>query len=68
MPQWVRAELVREIREKLTAIGASDLASLFVREGTSDRQAASLGAACIPLLDRFFLQSDSNGPAGSPEA
>jgi predicted NBD/HSP70 family sugar kinase len=68
MPQWVRAELVREIREKLTAIGASDLASLFVREGTSDRQAAGLGAACIPLLDRFFLQSDANGSAGSGEA
>jgi predicted NBD/HSP70 family sugar kinase len=57
MPQWVRAELVRTVRKNLAASVVKDLPSLFIREGTSDRQAPALGAACIPLLDRFFLQA-----------
>lgn len=57
MPAWVRAELAREIKESLAAFGLPDLSALFVREGTSDRQTQGLGAACMPLLDRFFLHS-----------
>lgn len=61
LPPWVLQEIVRSVKERLTNFDAVDISSLFVRDGTSDRQAAGLGAACLPLLDRFFLEAGAMG-------
>ena len=57
MPEMTRKSAVQSVKARLQAI-VGNLPSMAVREGTSERRSAALGAACLPLLDRFLMDAD----------
>ena len=63
MPVSVRAEVTRRTAEALSRLDLSGIAPPQVREGTVGAQARSLGAAAIPLSQRYLI--DQNAAARS---
>ena len=63
MPVAVRAEVTRRTAEALARLDLSGVAPPQVREGTVGAQARSLGAAAIPLSQRYLI--DQNAAARS---
>jgi len=59
LPDDVRAELVRRTRHILAARPLAGINSPDVREGTVGRDARSLGAASLPLSDRFLVDRNA---------
>ena len=61
MPVEVRAEIVRRTDAALQALDLAGVAAPVIREGTVGADARALGAAAIPLSQRYLL--DQNAPA-----
>ena len=59
MPEEVRADLVRRTRQHLAARPLAGIISPDVREGTVGSDARSLGAASLPLSDRFLVDRNA---------
>lgn len=47
-------EVCELLRAELTQLDGSEASSLSVRQGTRTPRTVALGAACLPLADRFF--------------
>ncbi|WP_339107522.1 ROK family transcriptional regulator [Thioclava sp. GXIMD4216] len=54
-PEEVRAELVRQVREKLAALDMNGLLPPDVLEARTGHNARAIGAAAAPIFSRFFL-------------
>ena len=63
LPPAVRRRIVVSVKSELARLDAGMAAKLAIREGTSERRAVSLGAACLPLVDRFFPQAEISSGA-----
>ncbi len=59
MPTSVRAEVTRRTSEALARLDLSGVAAPQVREGTVGAQARSLGAAAIPLSQRYLIDQNA---------
>ena len=59
MPASVRAEVVRRTHEALRRLDLSGIGTVQVREGTVGPQARSLGAAAIPLSQRYLIDQNA---------
>ena len=59
MPVTVRAEVTRRTSEALSRLDLSGIAPPQVREGTVGAQARSLGAAAIPLSQRYLIDQNA---------
>ena len=59
MPVAVRAEVTRRTAEALARLDLSGVAPPQVREGTVGAQARSLGAAAIPLSQRYLIDQNA---------
>lgn len=59
MPTEMRAGLVRRTNERLGALAIEGIAVPTVREGTVGGDARSLGAASLPLSERFLVDRDA---------
>ncbi len=55
MPEEVRAELVRRTARRLGEISVAGIDVPEIREGTIGHDARSLGAASLPLSERFLV-------------
>ena len=64
MPATMRRSVVEAVKARLSSLVGERL-TIAVREGTSERRSSALGAACIPLLSRFFMGSDAR-PGRAP--
>ncbi|MBZ9935277.1 hypothetical protein LB518_03160 [Mesorhizobium sp. BR1-1-16] len=49
------------LRASLAQLGTVEAMDLSVREGSRDRKAVALGAACLPLADRFYPSETIGG-------
>lgn len=63
MPPTIRAEIVRRTDEALRRLDLSGIGPVQVREGTVGAQARSLGAAAIPLSQRYLIDQNAAGRA-----
>jgi len=63
LPLPARRRIVVSVKSELGCLDAGMAAKLAVREGTHERRAVSLGAACLPLVDRFFPQTEISSGA-----
>lgn len=61
MPPSVRALVTEKTREALLRLDMSGVAVPQVREGTVGAQARSLGAAAIPLSQRYLIDQNAAG-------
>ncbi len=52
-----RTQLVTSVKRHLSEMDAGTPSHLTVREGSIARKSIALGAACLPLVDRFFPQA-----------
>ena len=52
-----RTQLVTSLKKHLSDMDADAPAHLAVREGSIARKSIAFGAACLPLVDRFFPQT-----------
>jgi len=59
MPVDVRAEMTRRTRAALARLDLSGVAPPTVREGSLGAQARSLGAAAIPLSQRYLIDQNA---------
>ena len=59
MPTSIRAEVVRRTDEALRRLDLSGIGTVQVREGTVGAQARSLGAAAIPLSQRYLIDQNA---------
>jgi hypothetical protein len=57
LPPPARRHIVVSVKGELGRLDAGMAARLAVREGTHERRTVGLGAACLPLVDRFFPQA-----------
>jgi len=64
MPTWVRAEITTRTARALQRLDLSGITPPQVREGSVGAQARSLGAAAIPLSQRYLI--DQNAAARGP--
>lgn len=55
LPLGVRAEIVQRTRQHLSALDSEGLTLPVVREGSVGRHARALGAASLPLAERFLI-------------
>ncbi len=55
MPAAVRAEIARQTEAAFNRLDLAGITPVAVREGTVGPQARSLGAAAIPLAQRYLL-------------
>jgi len=55
MPTSVRAEIVRQTEAAFNRLDLAGITPVVIREGTVGPQARSLGAAAIPLAQRYLL-------------
>ena len=62
MPKWVRAELTRRTHHALHRLDLSGVEPPLVREGTVGADARALGAAAIPLAQKYLI--DPAAPQG----
>ena len=58
MPAWVRARVVAATQEAFLRQDLSGIAPPVLREGTLGPQARSLGAAAIPLSQRYLIDQN----------
>lgn len=58
MPEWVRARLVAATHEALMRMDLAGVTPPVLREGTIGAQARSLGAAAIPLSQRYMIDQN----------
>ena len=58
MPAWVRARVVAATQEAFLRQDLSGIAPPTLREGTLGPQARSLGAAAIPLSQRYLIDQN----------
>ncbi len=61
MPLTIRAEVVRRTDAALRRLDLSGISPVQVREGTVGAQARSLGAAAIPLSQRYMIDQNAAG-------
>ena len=59
MPATIRAEVVRRTDAALRRLDLSGISPVQVREGTVGAQARSLGAAAIPLSQRYLIDQNA---------
>ena len=64
MPPAVRAMVTERTREALARLDMSGVATPQVREGTVGAQARSLGAAAIPLSQRYLIDQNAVARGG----
>lgn len=64
MPPAIRAEIARRTEAALARLDLSGVTPPVVREGTVGAQARSLGAAAIPLSQRYLLDQNVAQRAG----
>jgi predicted NBD/HSP70 family sugar kinase len=64
MPEWVRAEVTRRTAAALHRLDLSGVDAPAIREGTVGAQARSLGAAAIPLSQRYLLDQNAAAREG----
>lgn len=57
IPPETRTRLVTSIKRHLSDMDVDAPAHLTVREGSIARKSIAFGAACLPLVDRFFPQA-----------
>ena len=62
MHQAMRRKIVQAVKARLVNSYSEGADRLTIREGTMGRQGSTLGAACLPLLDGFFI--NANGGVG----
>lgn len=56
MPTWLRAALTERVREAFYRLDLAGIEPPEIREGTVGAGARSLGAAAVPLAQRFLLE------------
>ena len=61
MPTSVRAMVTQRTQEALARLDLSGVAPPQVREGSVGAQARSLGAAAIPLSQRYLIDQNAAG-------
>ena len=59
MPAFVRAEVTRRTQAALLRLDLSGVTPPVVREGSVGAQARSLGAAAIPLSQRYLIDQNA---------
>lgn len=59
MPTWVRAELTARTQKALEAMDLSGITPPAIRQGTVGAEARSLGAAAIPLSQRYLIDQNA---------
>jgi hypothetical protein len=59
MPPVIRARITEATRLALTRLDLSGITPLTVREGTVGPMARSLGAAAIPLSQRYLIDQNA---------
>ncbi|MCW1919077.1 ROK family transcriptional regulator [Rhodobacter sp. KR11] len=59
MPTWVRARMVAATQEAFLRQDLSGIAPPLLREGSLGAQARSLGAAAIPLSQRYLIDQNA---------
>lgn len=59
LPEAVRAELVRRIRSRLAELRVAGIDKPEIREGTIGSDARALGAASLPLSNRFLVDRNA---------
>lgn len=59
MPVDMRAELTRRTQEALQRLDLSGIAAPVIREGTVGAEARALGAAAIPLSQRYLIDQNA---------
>ena len=59
MPEVIRAEIVRRADEALRRLDLSGIGPVQVRAGSVGAQARSLGAAAIPLSQRYLIDQNA---------
>ena len=57
LPPEARRRLVVSVKTEVARLDPRAAANLAIREGTREHRAAGLGAACLPLVDRFFPET-----------
>lgn len=66
MPASIRAEVTRRTHDALHRLDLSGVDAPQVREGTVGAQARALGAAAIPLSQRYLIDQNAAGREGGP--
>jgi predicted NBD/HSP70 family sugar kinase len=64
MPTHIRAEITRRTHAALLALDLDGIDPPMIREGTLGAQARALGAAAIPLSQRYLIDQNAAGRAG----
>ena len=64
MPTSVRAEVTRRTHAALHRLDLSGVDPPVIREGTVGAQARSLGAAAIPLSQRYLIDQNAAAREG----
>ena len=59
MPEAVRARIVAATADKLAGLNLAGIEAPRVGEGTVGPNARALGAAALPLLERFLVGQDA---------
>lgn len=59
LPDDIRAEIVRRTQDRVTSANLAGVAAPDVRAGTIGSDARSLGAASLPLSERFLVDKDT---------
>lgn len=59
MPTAVRAELTRRTQQALLSLDLSGIAAPAIRQGTVGAEARALGAAAIPLSQRYLIDQNA---------
>ncbi len=54
VPQETLQQITVKLRAWLAELGGGEAAELGIREGSQHRKNVALGAACLPLADRFY--------------
>ena len=67
MPLDIRAEITRRTETALNRLDLSGVEPPQVREGTVGANARALGAAAIPLAQRYLIESHPNQTAAGRE-
>jgi hypothetical protein len=58
MPPTVRRQVVQAVKLQLCALNAGTKQDLPVHESLLPKRPVALGAACLPLLSRFFINAE----------
>jgi predicted NBD/HSP70 family sugar kinase len=64
MPTTIRAEITRRTHAALHALDLDGIDPPVIREGSLGAQARALGAAAIPLSQRYLIDQNAAGRAG----